>query len=226
MVARAEQELRANIDRALLIGDHVNWSIPIEAQLPFSIVWLRLNKLAFQREPIDSPNKAALRFGINIACIGRIGKYPETISAKNIFPVAIVEPARILRVAHPNAVVLQPAEYVIGVGVVHTDVIELRDGKIVALPPGIAAVVGIPNASVIAGDDMVGIIGIHPHVVEIPVRAVPDSAEAPAAILAHNHREVRLVNFVLVLRIADQDGKITRSPDHPFTPFPLSPRLP
>src|SRR5260370_8293026 len=101
MVARAEQELRADINRALLIGAHVNWSIPIEAQLPFSIVWLRLNKLAFQREPIDSPNKAALRFGINIACIARIGKYPETISSKNIFPTPIAHPARIFIVSHP-----------------------------------------------------------------------------------------------------------------------------
>jgi hypothetical protein len=76
-----------------------------------------------------------------------------------------------LRVAHPHAVVLQAAENVIRLGVVRTYVIELRNRKIIAFPPGVAAVLGIPNASVIAGDHMISILGIHPHTVEITVCA-------------------------------------------------------
>src|SRR2546430_4749734 len=74
----------------------------------------------------------------------------------------------------------------IGVGVVHAHVIELRNRQIIALPPGIAAIVGIPNAAVITDDEVIGIVGIHPNIVEIPVRSVSDSAETSAAVLAHD----------------------------------------
>jgi len=42
---------------------------------------------------------------------------------------------------------------------------------------------------------MIGIVGIHPDIVEIAVCAVPDSAETLAAILAHDQGEVRLVKL-------------------------------
>src|SRR6266478_5848532 len=60
VIAGTEEELRADVNRALLIGANMDRSVPVEAQFPLSIVWLRLDQPALQREPIDSPNKAAL----------------------------------------------------------------------------------------------------------------------------------------------------------------------
>src|SRR5208282_3895445 len=118
MVARAEQELRPDINGALLIRAHVDRSVPIEAQLSFSIIGLRLDEAALQREAIDARDKAALRFGVNVARVGWIGKRPKPISATKVFPPAIADPAWILRIAHPHAVVLQPAKHVIRISVV------------------------------------------------------------------------------------------------------------
>src|SRR5437763_15473635 len=83
----------------------------------------------------------------------------------------------------------------------------------------------MPNASVTAGDDMIAIVGIHPHIMETPVCAVPDHAEASAAILAHNQCKVRLVNLVLVFRIDDQVGEVKRPPDHPIAAVLVFPRF-
>ena len=47
MIARAEQELRANVNRALLIRAHVDRRVPVEAQLPFSVILFRLDQTAF-----------------------------------------------------------------------------------------------------------------------------------------------------------------------------------
>ena len=72
---------------------------------------------------------------------------------------------------------------------------------------------------------MIAIVGIHPDIMEIPVCAVPDHAEASAAILAHNQCKVRLVNLVLVFRIDDQVGEVKRPPDHPIAAVSLFPRF-
>src|SRR5437879_11113221 len=110
--------------------------------------------------------------------IRRIRIYSKAVSSKNIFPAPIGDSSWVLRIADPHAVVLQPAKDVVRIGAVDTHVIELRDRKVIALPPGIAAIVGIPNAPVITGDEVIGIVGIHPPIVEIALRTVPTSAEA------------------------------------------------
>src|SRR5206468_6378164 len=155
------------------------------------VILFGLDSATRTRDPIDSPNKAALRFGVNVICIGRIRKYPKAVSSKNIFPAPVGDSSWVLRIADPHAVVLQPAKDVVRLGAVDTHVIELRDRKVIALPPGIAAIVGIPNAPVITGDEVIGIVGIRPYVVKISVRAVPNSAEASAAVLAHDQGKVR-----------------------------------
>src|SRR5260370_3879152 len=149
VVSRAEEELRADVNRALLIGAHVDRRVPVEAQLPFPVIRLRLDETALEREMIHAADLAALRFSVNVVRVGGIRKYPETLPPKKILPAAVGNPARILRVAHPRAVVLQSAEDVIWIRVVPTYGIELRDRKCFPLPPGIPATAGIPNPSLI-----------------------------------------------------------------------------
>src|ERR1700722_6766162 len=179
-----KQELRPDIDGSLLLWTHMHRRVPVEAQLLFAVVRFWLDEARLQSEPIDAGDKAALRFRINVTGIGWIRKRPESVSAAKIFPPAIGNPAGILGVAHPHAVVLQPTKNVIRISIVRAHVIELRDRQVVTLPPGVAAIVGVPDASVVAGDEVIGIIGIYPHIVEIAVCSIGDRTEAFSAVFA------------------------------------------
>src|SRR5450830_82785 len=72
---------------------------------------------------------------------------------------------------------------------------------------------------------MVGVLRIHPHVVEIAVRAAADAAERRSAVGAHDERTVRLVDAVLVLRVHDEVREIERPPGHVLAAVPQLPCL-
>src|SRR5208283_1008691 len=137
---------------------------------------------------IDARDFAALRFGVSVIRIGGIGEGPEAVAAEEILPAAIGDAGRILGIADKGAIVLEAAVDLVRIGHVRTDVIELRNGQIVGLPPGVAAVVGIPDAAIVAGDEVIGIVGIDPDVVEIAVGAAADTAETLTAVVAHDER--------------------------------------
>ena len=164
----------------------MNRRIPIEAELPFPIIRLRLDGALFERVAIDASDLAALRFGISVAWIAGIGKSPEAIASIEILPAAVGDTTGILGIANPGTVILQTAVNLIRVGHVRTDMIELRYGQVAGLPPGVRAIVGIPDAAVVAGNQMVGVVGIHPNVVKIAMRAARNSAETLSAIFTHD----------------------------------------
>src|SRR5579864_6173577 len=105
MVARTEEELRADVNGAFLIRAEVDWSIPVEVQLLFFVLRLWLDVASAQRVTVYSGNLTALRFGINIIGVCRVFKYPETVAAVNVFPARVGDAARIRGIAHPNAVI-------------------------------------------------------------------------------------------------------------------------
>ena len=102
--------------------------------------------------------------------------------------------------------------------------VELRDRKRLRLPPLVAGVVRVPEAAVVADDEMIGVLRIDPHVVEIAVRAAGDVAERRAAVGAHDERAVRLVDAVLVLRIDDEIREVERTPEHVLAAVAQLPR--
>src|SRR5882757_6839479 len=111
VVSRAEEELRSNVEGALLIWAHVNRCIPIEAQLAFAVIRLRLDASRFERGPIHAADGTALGLGIDVAWFGGIGKDPESISAIKILPSAVSNAARVGGIADPRAIVLKPAKH-------------------------------------------------------------------------------------------------------------------
>src|SRR5438067_13672985 len=121
---------------------------------------------------IYPPDGTALLLGVEIIAIGRIGEHPEAVAAEHVFPLRVVDAAGILRLAHPRAVVLQPAVNLERIFVVEADMIELRDWQILALPPFAPAVVGIPNAAVIASHDRLRVSRIDPDIVHVAVAAL------------------------------------------------------
>src|SRR5579859_569863 len=215
MIARTKKKLSTDIDGAFFVGAHMQRSVPVEAQLSFSIIGLWFNEPGFQGDAIHAANLTALGFGVNVVGIGRVSKDPKTIAAKQIFPTAVGDAAWVLGIADPVAVVLQTSKDVIWIGVVGADVIKLRNWQVVGFPPTAAAVVGIPEAAVIAGDQVVGVFRIDPDVVEIPVRPASDGAETFSAVFAHDQGQIGLVNFVFILGIDNQIGEIKRAPYHP-----------
>ena len=104
------------------------------------------------RLAVNATDVPALRLGIEIVGVRRIGKHPEPVAAEHVLPTVVGNTAGKLRITHPRTVVLQPAIDVVRHIHVHADMVELRDGKILGLPPTIAAVIRIPNPAVIARD--------------------------------------------------------------------------
>src|SRR4029077_7496431 len=84
VVARPEKELCADVNRALLVLAHVDRSVPVEAQLPFSVVLLGLDAAALEREPVYTGDVTALGFGVNVTGISRVREDPEAISSKEV----------------------------------------------------------------------------------------------------------------------------------------------
>src|ERR1700738_194844 len=164
----------------------MNRRVPIEAELPFSVIRFGFNETRFQGGAVHAANESALRFGIHIIWIGRICERPETVPAKKIFPAAVGNSSRVLRVASPDAVVLQPPVNMVGIRLVHAYVIKLGNWQVVALPPGVPAIVGIPDPAIGAGDQMIGVIGIDPDIVEVAVGTLGNGAETFAAIFTHD----------------------------------------
>src|SRR5579859_100925 len=99
MISRTEEELRADVNGALLVRAQMDWRIPVEVQLLLIVLRLRLDVASAQRVPVNSGNFAALRFRVNIIRVCRVFKYPETIAAINVFPSRVGDAAGIRRIA-------------------------------------------------------------------------------------------------------------------------------
>src|ERR1700752_2669980 len=89
---------------------------------------------------------------------------------------------------------------------VEAHVIERRDRQIVGLPPLVPAVVRDPQPAVVAGEHVLGVARVDPHVVQVTVHAgeAADYREALAAVLRHDQVTVGLEETFWVLRIDDQ----------------------
>ena len=143
-ITRPEEELRADIDRAALRGTDVDGRVPVETQLLLLVMRQRLDIARLMRAPVDAADRPTLGLCVEVVGISRIDEHPEAVAAVHVFPLVSRDAARIFRRTDPGAVILQAAVDVIGPVHVDTDVIELRDGQVVALPPLIAGVIRIP----------------------------------------------------------------------------------
>src|SRR5207237_4824619 len=131
----------------------------------------------------------------------RIRHGPEAVAAVEVLPALVGDAARIRRVARPGAVVLEAAVHLVRVLCVHAHVVELRDGKVVRLPPAAAAVVGHPEAAVVAAEDVLRVRRVDPEIVPVAVRPALGAREASPAVLADDEAEAGLEEALRVLRL-------------------------
>ena len=73
MVARAEQKLRSDVDRSLLVGTHVNRRIPVEAQFFLVVIRPRLERSNLVGIAIHASNLAALGFMLLLSSLVIVG---------------------------------------------------------------------------------------------------------------------------------------------------------
>ena len=152
VIARTEQELRADVNGALFVGAHLNGRVPVEAQFLFAVIRLGLMERLFVRITIHSSDFAALRFGINVSRGRKDLRTSRSHRRHTYFPSASWRRRRDRRIADPRTVVLQAAIDVVRIGVVHAHVIELRDRAGSSCASSGAAVLAAPEAAVVAGD--------------------------------------------------------------------------
>jgi hypothetical protein len=224
VIARTEQKLRADVDRALLVRRERDRRVPVPAQL-FVVVRLRLDRAYLVRVPVDARDRAALVLGVDVVRIGRVLEHPEAVAAVHVLPARVRDAAGIGAVADPGTVVLQAAVHVERIGLVDADVVELRHRQVVLLPPLVAAVVRLPEAAVVTGHDVLRVRRIDPDVVIVAVHAAAGVGEALAAVEALDQVEVRLEETVRIFRIDDEVGEIERPPDHQLALVALVPGL-
>ena len=217
-----EEELRRDVDDALLRRARGDGRVPVEAQL-LLVQGLRLHVARRHRPAIDAPDEAALRFDVDRLRIGGIGHCPEAVTAVEVLPAPVADSAAVSGVADPGAVVLQPAVDVVGVRSVEGHVIELRDRKVLLLPPPVPAVEGLPEPAVVAADDVLRILRVDPEIVPVAVRSSAGVGEAATPILADDQVEVRLEEAVGIGGIDDQPREVEGPPDHGLTAIERSP---
>ena len=99
-VARAEEELRAEVDRPLLRRRGVDRRVPVEMQL-LVVAGLRLDVARGPGLPVVAGDVSALRLRVHRVGIGRIGDRPEAVSVGNRRPPGIRDPAGVRGIAEP-----------------------------------------------------------------------------------------------------------------------------
>src|SRR5689334_4262065 len=181
MIARAEEELRADINGAFFIRAHMDWRVPVEMQFLFVVLRLGFNAYADQRVAVDPANRSALGLRIDIIRVCRVFEYPESVAAVDVLPARIRNASGIRRISNPRAVVLQPAVYVVRVRVVHAYVIELCRWQVPGPGPAGATVHAGPETAVVPGINLVGIGRVNPYRVIVAMR-VGCGAEAASSI--------------------------------------------
>src|SRR4029077_15815561 len=111
-IARAKQELRAEVDGALARGAHVNGRVPVEAELPLLVARERLDAARLVRLAVDAPDLPALILRVDVVGIGGVDEHPEAVAVVHVLPLTVRDAARVLRLTDPRAVVLQAAVHV------------------------------------------------------------------------------------------------------------------
>ena len=224
VVARPEEELRAEIDRALLGRRGVDRRVPVEMQL-LVVACFRLNVAHRASPPVESCDVAPLSLRVNRLGVGGIRNRPESVAVWNCFPSGIRDASRMRGVADPGAVVLQSAVDLVRIPIVERHMVELRDRQIHRMPPAILAVLGDPQPPVVAGDRMLDVGGVDPDVMPVAVASPAGVRKALSPVLAHDQSAARLEDVVGVGRVDDEAAEVERPPDHVLTVIARLPGL-
>src|ERR1700733_6732500 len=89
MIARAEEELSAEVNCPFLIWAQRDGRIPIKAKVGLVRARQRLDVAGFAGALAETRDPAALIFGVGIVGVGRIRECPEAVADSNVSPGAV-----------------------------------------------------------------------------------------------------------------------------------------
>src|SRR6185436_19419054 len=114
LVARAEEELGAEIERPGIVRAEVHRRVPVEAVLRLAGAGQRLDLAVLSGGEPQARDLAALVLDEDQVRIARIPEGPEAVAHADVAPVAILDTRAPARRTLPGAVVLEPAIDVVG----------------------------------------------------------------------------------------------------------------
>src|SRR2546430_14349646 len=85
--ARAERDLRADVDGAPLRRADVNRRVPVEAELLLLVMRERRDVAILVRLAIDARDPATLILRVQVIRVSRVDEHPEAVPAVHGFPL-------------------------------------------------------------------------------------------------------------------------------------------
>ncbi len=148
-----------------------------------------LNRSPFTRLSIEPSYGSVLGLRVHDRRIGRVDADVEAVAAPRVLPICVADPLTIERVrgTAPTPVVLESATDPIRILVIESDLVELRDRKVVVEPPAFGTVERNRNAAVATQEHVVRVAGVDPQrvVVEMYVLCSFVGKGPPAVVGAH-----------------------------------------
>ena len=119
----------------------------------------------FARTQIDATHRAVLALKIDLIGILRVDEADEAVTPTNAKPVAVDRPSVVVdsRRTAPTPIVLKSTVDSIVPTRAYTDVIELRNDKLIVMIPVCHAIVGLIESSVIAKQNVTSIRRVDPQ---------------------------------------------------------------
>ena len=147
---------------------------PVEAVRLLGVGGDGANPPLFARSQVYPIGAPALRVGVDVARIDRVGHRIEPVTVRNVEHIRVRDPHAIVR-AHRDApcpVVLCAAVHEVRVATIHIDIVELCDGKIVDKVPVPGAIVREVQPTIVAQHHVITVGRVEPERVMIDVNSI------------------------------------------------------
>ena len=196
------QPLGSEVKSVLAVRVQRQGAVPSEAQ--GHAVWRhRLDVGGAECRQVDAVHSTSLVHGVHVA-VAR-GLHVETVPKQDLLPVLVANASGVPHGgrAHPGPVVLHAPIHVVGLGVVHGDVIKLAHRQIVDERPVVPAVAAEVQPTVVAVDEVVGVGRVDVQRVVIWVHAAvrQNHLKRPSAIGGLGDHAPQAEHVVLVRRV-------------------------
>ena len=171
-VVAAKELVRCEIEPRVCMGADLERRIPVPAQGRLALARLRLDAGGLARAAVEADQAGVLRFGVHDVWVLGIDARLEAVASLGDEPVGIhdaVDAARAGRAAEREVVLGAAVDVVKRTGVVHGDVVELRDRQIGHELPVGAAVEALVDAAVAAHEIVIVVAGVDPDLVIVDV---------------------------------------------------------
>ncbi len=207
-VVAAKDLVGGEVEPGVRVGTDEERGVPVPAVLGLALARLGLDGRRLAARAVEAGQIAVLGLGVDDVRVFRIDGRLEAVPGVGRDPVGVDDAVGARRPgrAAQAVVVLGPAVDVVERRVVvGRDLVELGHRQVGHVLPGPAAVERLVDAAVVAVEAVIGVGGIDPEGVRVPVLAlVAEGLPGRAAVVADLEEDVHGVDALRVLGIADE----------------------